>query len=312
MSDKLFRWFKIIYAIQAGISAKELAERCEAEERTIYRDLRSLDVLAPITNEGYGKGYTFAGDFAMFPFNWREGGVGLPCSLPLSIRAICRRDSTRRMTRLWPLISAEEAGSGNSETCHGYYPDGVSAYREDAPTIYIKSFRPLWKKRRSPLYIIRRAGTNKRNGRSIRTTLVPRDQRFYLIGIAIRRRIFGPSVWAVSALWRWPAALSSAGTLTWRIIWRTPGRLNAARNKSISKWNSRRMSHDTSRRGDVRQTKNEGLAGRQFVVRGYLESRPGVYKLGSQYGPDAEILARYLTGNEWRNGLNDGASCMRE
>lgn len=74
MSEKLFRWFKIIYVIQArpGISAKELAERCETEERTIYRDLRSLDVLAPITNEGYGKGCTFAGDFAMYPFNGRS------------------------------------------------------------------------------------------------------------------------------------------------------------------------------------------------------------------------------------------------
>lgn len=54
MADKLFRWFKISHAIQArpGICAKELAERCETEERTIYWDLRSLDVLAPITNEG--------------------------------------------------------------------------------------------------------------------------------------------------------------------------------------------------------------------------------------------------------------------
>ncbi|WMT42260.1 HTH domain-containing protein [Paenibacillus sp. D2_2] len=61
MSDKLFRWFKIIYAIQArpGINAKELADRCETDERTIYRDLRSLDVLAPITNNGYGKGGGF-------------------------------------------------------------------------------------------------------------------------------------------------------------------------------------------------------------------------------------------------------------
>lgn len=62
----------IIYAIQArpGITAPELAQRCETDVRTIYRDLRALDTLAPITNDGYGKGYTFAGSFAMFPLNW--------------------------------------------------------------------------------------------------------------------------------------------------------------------------------------------------------------------------------------------------
>ncbi|WP_342193261.1 hypothetical protein [Paenibacillus uliginis] len=34
--------------------------------------------MAPITNDGYGKGHTFAGDFAMFPLNWdAAGGIGV-------------------------------------------------------------------------------------------------------------------------------------------------------------------------------------------------------------------------------------------
>jgi predicted DNA-binding transcriptional regulator YafY len=58
VTERLIRIFKILHAIQArpGISAKELAELCETTERTIYRDLRLVDLIVPITNEGYGKG----------------------------------------------------------------------------------------------------------------------------------------------------------------------------------------------------------------------------------------------------------------
>lgn len=74
MSLKLIRLLKIIYAMQwkPGITAKELAERCETTERTIYRDLQELSSIVPFTNEGYGKGYTFVGKFAMYPLNWTE------------------------------------------------------------------------------------------------------------------------------------------------------------------------------------------------------------------------------------------------
>lgn len=71
MSDKFFRWFKIIHAIQArpGITAPELADKCESDVRTIYRDLRALDTLVPIVSQGYGKEYAFESNFAMCSFN---------------------------------------------------------------------------------------------------------------------------------------------------------------------------------------------------------------------------------------------------
>src|SRR5699024_6114804 len=47
-------------------------ERCETTERTIYRDLQHLSSFVPFTNEGYGKGYTFVGRFALYPLNWTE------------------------------------------------------------------------------------------------------------------------------------------------------------------------------------------------------------------------------------------------
>lgn len=72
--EKLIRLLKILYAIQAkpGISAKELAERCETTDRTIYRDLEVLDSVAPIVRGEYGKGYRFDGNFAVYPLNFTE------------------------------------------------------------------------------------------------------------------------------------------------------------------------------------------------------------------------------------------------
>jgi predicted DNA-binding transcriptional regulator YafY len=72
--DKVIRIFKIINAIQAspGISANDLAFKCEVDIRTIYRDLRLLDLIAPITNEGKGTGYRFMGKFSLYPLNFSE------------------------------------------------------------------------------------------------------------------------------------------------------------------------------------------------------------------------------------------------
>lgn len=74
MSDRMIRLMKMVIIIQAnpGISAQELADKCETSERTIYRDLRTLDLVVPITNDGYGRGYRFIGNFAMYPLNFTE------------------------------------------------------------------------------------------------------------------------------------------------------------------------------------------------------------------------------------------------
>lgn len=65
---------RIVNLIQnsPGIKAKELAEICEVSERSIYRDLNTISEAGiPITtNDGRGNGYTFAGNFAMYPLDW--------------------------------------------------------------------------------------------------------------------------------------------------------------------------------------------------------------------------------------------------
>jgi len=74
MTERLIRLLRILILIQSkpGILARELAERCETTERTIYRDLELLSLIAPITHLGHGKGYRFIGNFSLYPLNWTE------------------------------------------------------------------------------------------------------------------------------------------------------------------------------------------------------------------------------------------------
>jgi predicted DNA-binding transcriptional regulator YafY len=73
MNERFIRLIRIITLIQSkpGILARELAERCETTERTIYRDLELLSAsYVPITNNGHGKGYSFISNFSLYPLNW--------------------------------------------------------------------------------------------------------------------------------------------------------------------------------------------------------------------------------------------------
>lgn len=186
MSDKLFRWFKIIYAIQArpGITAPELAQKCEIDVRTIYRDLRSLDLLAPITNDGYGKGYTFAGDFAMFPLNWTPKEALVFSMLP----------SIVDQTNLPPgfdsaydkVMASHFREKRRDQDILQHVTDiiqmGSPAYREDSPNYLLAVIQAvLTEKTLTAIY-----HTQSRNELTERSIdpyyLVPRDQRFYLIG----------------------------------------------------------------------------------------------------------------------------------
>ncbi|MBX6396629.1 MAG: HTH domain-containing protein, partial [Alicyclobacillaceae bacterium] len=74
MRDRLVRYLRLIYLIQSypGIQAGRLAEECEVSERTIYRDLDLLSAVVPLANDGYGKGYHFTGQFALYPLDLTE------------------------------------------------------------------------------------------------------------------------------------------------------------------------------------------------------------------------------------------------
>ncbi|NMO95072.1 helix-turn-helix transcriptional regulator [Paenibacillus lemnae] len=186
MSDKLYRWFKIIYAIQArpGITAPELALKCEVDVRTIYRDLRALDTLAPITNDGYGKGYTFAGDFAVYPLNWTQQEELVFTMLPSivdktqlppgfdsaydKVMATSVREMRRDQEILQHVADIIQMGS--------------PAYREDSPNYLLAVIQAVLSGR-SLTAIYHTQSRNELTEREIDPYyLIPRDQRFYLIG----------------------------------------------------------------------------------------------------------------------------------
>ena len=97
--ERLSRLLRIINLIQSnpGIKARELAERCETSERTIYRDLEVLHAAnIPVVNEGKGKGYTFLGNFKLYPINWAEDEYNAFKMLPLLLQKKFQSDAFHR------------------------------------------------------------------------------------------------------------------------------------------------------------------------------------------------------------------------
>jgi len=186
MTERIIRIFKILNAIQArpGISAKELAEICETTDRTIYRDLRILDVIAPVTNEGYGKGYRFVGNFAMYPLNFTEQEALVFSMLPSvidksklppgfetaydKVMATHFKEQSRRKDIVEKIAEAIQMGT--------------PAYREENENFLYPVIQAiLMQKTVDTVY-----HTQSRNETTERKIdpyyLVPREQRFYLIG----------------------------------------------------------------------------------------------------------------------------------
>lgn len=194
MTEKILRLFKILLAIQAnpGITAKELANKCEATERTIYRDLRTLDLIAPITNEGYGKGYRFVGNFAMYPLNFTEQEVlvfsVLPSVLDTSklppgfdsaydkVMATHVKETRKRYETLENVADMIQMGTPNyRETSTNFLlpiMQAIISNKTIQAVYHTQSRNELTEREIDPYY------------------LVPREQRFYLIGYChVKREI---------------------------------------------------------------------------------------------------------------------------
>ncbi|MCE5173518.1 transcriptional regulator [Paenibacillus profundus] len=186
MTDKIIRFFKIIHAIQArpGISAKELANICETTDRTIYRDLRLLDHIAPVTNEGYGRGYRFIGNFSMYPLNFTEQEALVFSMLPSII------DSSKLPSDFDSAYNKVMATHATEKSRHKDIIEniteiiqmGTPAYREQNDNFLY----PIIQASLSQTTIDTVYHTQSRNKTTARKIdpyfLVPREQRFYVIG----------------------------------------------------------------------------------------------------------------------------------
>ncbi|WP_281887391.1 YafY family protein [Paenibacillus sp. YYML68] len=189
MTDKLIRLMRIINLVQGkpGILAKELAERCETTERTIYRDFETLSAMGiPMTNLGHGRGYSFIGNFSMYPMNWTEEEAlafsMLPSVLeqvkPLvppgfetayeKVMATHRKEKSRQADVLEQVADIIQMGTPayREEGSHYLFPiiQATLSQKTIEAAYYTQSRNELSKRLIDPYY------------------LVPRENRFYVIG----------------------------------------------------------------------------------------------------------------------------------
>lgn len=189
LTERLIRLIRIIILIQGkpGILARELAERCEATERTIYRDLELLSVMIPITNLGHGKGYTFVGNFSMYPMNWTEQESLSFSMLPSvidQIKSLLPSGFDSAYEKIMATNNKEK--KKNTELVQDVAQIiqlGTPANREHDQSNFLFPIIQaiLSKKTIKALY-----HTQSRNESTVREIdpyyLIPRDHRFYLIG----------------------------------------------------------------------------------------------------------------------------------
>jgi predicted DNA-binding transcriptional regulator YafY len=186
MIDKVIRIFNIINAIQAnpGISAADLALKCEVNIRTIYRDLDILSLIAPVTNEGRGTGYRFMGKFFLYPLNFSEQEALVFSLLP----SVLDKDKLPPgFDTAYDKVMAthlKEKSRQNSiiEDITDIIQMGTPAYRKESPN-FLQPIIQAILDHKSIHTVYHTQYRNETTERKIDPYyLVPRDQRFYLIG----------------------------------------------------------------------------------------------------------------------------------
>ncbi|QUL55767.1 WYL domain-containing protein [Paenibacillus tritici] len=186
MTDKVIRIFKIINAIQAnpGITAADLAFRCEVNIRTIYRDLEVISHFAPVTNEGRGTGYRFMGKFFMYPLDFSEQ-ESLAFSL---LPSVLNQDKippgfhSAYDKVMGTHLKEKSRQNGILENIADIIQMGTPAYRKESRN-FLQPLIGAILEQRSIRTIYHSQSRNATTAREIDPYyLVPRDQRFYLIG----------------------------------------------------------------------------------------------------------------------------------
>ncbi|MDQ0114803.1 helix-turn-helix transcriptional regulator [Paenibacillus harenae] len=186
MVDKIIRVFHIINAIQTnpGITAADLALKCNVTIRTIYRDLELIDFIAPLTNDGRGKGYRFLGKFFMYPLDFSEEESLVFSLLPSvldkeklppgfdtaydKVMATHKKEKLQQNRMMESIADLIQMGTPayRKESANLLQPILQAALEQRSiDTVYHAQYRNETTERRIDPYY-----------------LVPRDQRFYMIG----------------------------------------------------------------------------------------------------------------------------------
>ncbi|CQR52790.1 helix-turn-helix transcriptional regulator [Paenibacillus riograndensis] len=186
MTDKVIRIFKIINAIQSnpGITASALAIRCDVNIRTVYRDLEIISHFAPVTNEGRGTGYKFLGKFFLYPLDFSEQEALAFSLLPsfLNQDKIPPGFHTAYDKVMGTHLKEKSKQNGILENIADIIQMGKPAYRKKSRN-FLQPIIGAILEQRSIRAIYHSQSRNALTQREIDPYyLIPRDQRFYLIG----------------------------------------------------------------------------------------------------------------------------------
>jgi predicted DNA-binding transcriptional regulator YafY len=194
MTERWVRLIRLIILIQGnpGILIKDLAEKCETTERTIYRDLELLSAAGiPLSSQGYGRGYSFIGNFAVYPPQWtHEESIAFQM-LPSILEHVQQLLPPGFMTAYEKVIAADRKERSKHRDIIADIAEiiqmGTPSYRQgegDSAGRY--HLLPIIQATIQQQTIEATYYTLSRNEVSYRRidpyVLVPREQRFYLIG----------------------------------------------------------------------------------------------------------------------------------
>lgn len=183
--DKLIRLFEIIMAIQAnpGITAKALAFKCDCSVRTIYRYIDMLEPMTPLMREGGGSGYRFAGSFYAHPLDLTEQET---LALSLLPSLVDRKKMPAGFETAHDKVMSALAGKSARRHMLGEITDviqmGTPAYRPDSPNWLAPMVQAILECRTMAAVYHTQSSNETKERRIDPYCLVPRDQRYYLIG----------------------------------------------------------------------------------------------------------------------------------
>ncbi|SDT08928.1 Predicted DNA-binding transcriptional regulator YafY, contains an HTH and WYL domains [Paenibacillaceae bacterium GAS479] len=188
MTERLIRLLRIINLIQGkpGIIGRELAERCETTERTIYRDLELLSSFVPFTSLGHGKGYSFVGSFSIYPLNFTEQEALALSMLPSVIdqmKPLLPPGFESAYEKIMATHRKEKSvHAGVVQQVADVIQMGTPVGREQGPNDLFPIIQAILSQT-SLKAVYHSQGRNEQTERMIDPyVLVPREQRYYLIG----------------------------------------------------------------------------------------------------------------------------------
>jgi predicted DNA-binding transcriptional regulator YafY len=188
MTERLIRLLRILMLIQGkpGILARELADRCETTERTLYRDLELLSAFAPISNLGHGRGYTFVGNFSMYPLNLTDEEALVLSMLPSlmqQVKSLLPSGFNTAHEKIMAAYRKEKAVQADLlQQVADIIQMGTPVERREASNDLALIIQGILSQK-SLKVVYHSQGRNTQTERIIDPYyLVPRNQRFYLIG----------------------------------------------------------------------------------------------------------------------------------